>query len=239
MFVGVHIPHFTSGDLMNYGLVIAAGKSSGFGPNVDRAFLSLGSKPILAYSLLAFEACENIDGVVLVVRKDRVEAARSLAQIFGCSKVIKVVAGGVLRQTSIQNGLAAMPDDVKLVTVHESSRPGVTSELISETLAVAKRNGAAAVGLKITDTIVSSERGTTATKAIDASKLWILQSPQSFKVDILRRAIDKVDSKKDIADEAAAVEKLGEKIRIVPGSRYNIKIIEPDDVPLVATLLKL
>ena len=224
---------------MNYGLVIAAGKSSGFGSNVDRAFLSLGPKPILAYSLLAFEACENIDGVVLVVRKERVEAARSLAQIFGCAKVIKVVAGGVLRQTSIQNGLDAMPDDVKLVTVHESSRPGVTSELISETLSIAKRNGAAAVGLKIKDTVVSSERGTTVTKSSDAAKLWTLQSPQSFKVDILKRAIDKVDSKKDITDEASAVEKLGEKIRIVPGSRYNIKVIEPDDVPLAATLLKL
>jgi 2-C-methyl-D-erythritol 4-phosphate cytidylyltransferase len=224
---------------MNYGLVIAAGKSSGFGPNVDRAFLSLGPKPILAYSLLAFEACEYIDGVVLVVRKERVEAARNLAQIFGCAKIIKVVAGGVLRQTSVQNGLNAMPDDVKLVTIHEASRPGVTSDLITETILTAKRSGVASVGIKIEDTVVSSERGTSVTKSIDGSKLWSLQSPQSFKIDILRNAIDKLDSKKDIIDEATTVEQMGEKVRIVPGSRYNIKIIEPDDVPLAATLLKL
>jgi len=206
---------------MNYGLVIAAGKSSGFGPNVDRAFLSLGPKPILAYSLLAFEACEYIDGVVLVVRKERVEAARNLAQIFGCAKIIKVVAGGVLRQVSVQNGLDAMPDDVKLVTIHEASRPGVTPDLITETILTAKRSGVASVGIKIEDTVVSSERGT------------------SFKIDILRKAISKIDSKKDIVDEATVVETQGEKVRIVPGSRYNIKIIEPDDVPLAATLLKL
>ena len=72
---------------MNYGLVIAAGKGGKFGASVDRAFLSLGPRPILAYSLLAFEACADIDGVILVVRKDRVDAARGMAQIFGCSKI--------------------------------------------------------------------------------------------------------------------------------------------------------
>jgi len=134
---------------MNYGLVIAAGKGSKFGANVDRAFLSLGPRPILAYSLLAFEGCADIDGVVLVVRKDRVDAARGMAQIFGCSKVINVVAVAALRQVSVQNGLDVMPDDAKIVTIHEASRPGVTSDLISDTIAAAKRGGAAAIGYEI------------------------------------------------------------------------------------------
>lgn len=224
---------------MNYGLVIAAGKGGKFGSSVDRAFLSLGPKPILAYSLLAFESCGDIDGVVLVVRKDRVDAARSLAQIFGCSKVVKVVAGAALRQASVQNGLDAMPDDAKLVTVHEASRPGVTPELISDTIAAAKRGGVAAVALKIEDSVMSSERGAAVIESIDASKLWTLQSPQTFKIDILQKALGKIDSNKSISDEASAVEASGEKIRIVPGSKYNVKIFTPDDVPLAATLLKL
>ncbi len=224
---------------MNYGLVIAAGKGGKFGSSVDRAFLSLGPKPVLAYSLLAFESCGDIDGVILVVRKDRVEAAKNLAKIFGCSKVTKVIAGAALRQGSVQNGLDVMPDDVKMVTVHEATRPGVTSSLISDTIVAAKRNGAAAVALKISDTVMSSERGAAVIESIDSSKLWTLQSPQSFKIDVLRKAIGKQDGNKSILDEASAVEQSGEKVRMVPGSRYNIKILTPDDVPLVATLLKL
>jgi 2-C-methyl-D-erythritol 4-phosphate cytidylyltransferase len=181
---------------MNYGLVIAAGKGAKFGENVDRAFLSLGPRPILAYSLLAFEACADIDGVVLVVRKDRVDAARGMAQIFGCSKIIKVVAGAALRQVSVQNGLDVMPDDVKMVTIHEASRPGVTSDLISETIAASKRGGAASVGLKIDDPVVSSERGAAVNESVDGSKLWTLQSPQSFKFDILQKSMKKFDGKK-------------------------------------------
>ena len=224
---------------MNYGLVIAAGKGAKFGANVDRAFLSLGPRPILAYSLLAFEACADIDGVILVVKKDRVDAARGMAQIFGCSKVIKVVAGAALRQVSVQNGLAVMPDDVKIVTIHEASRPGVTSDLISDTIAAAKRGGAASVGLKVDDPVVASERGAAVNESVDGSKLWTLQSPQSFKFDVLQKSIKKFDGKKPLADEASMVEQCGEKLRIVPGSKYNIKISTPDDVPLAATLLKL
>jgi 2-C-methyl-D-erythritol 4-phosphate cytidylyltransferase len=132
-----------------------------------------------------------------------------------------------------------MPDDATLVTIHEASRPGVSPELISDTITAAKRNGAAAASLKINDTVISSERGTTFTQTIDASTMWTLQSPQSFKIELLKRAVAELDPKNGIADEAAAVTKLGEKVRLVPGSRHNIKIVVPDDVPLAATLLKL
>ena len=224
---------------MNYGLIIAAGKGGKFGAVVDRAFLSLGPNPVLAYSLLAFEQCEAIDGVVIVVRKDRVEAARSLAQLFGCSKLTAIVAGGTTRQASVQKGLDAMPVDAKFVSVHESSRPCVTPELIAESLAAAKRGGAAAVALKVEDAVVHSERGTSATKTIESAKLWTLQSPQCFKIDLLRRAVDKLDVKKGVLDEASAVAALGESVRLVPGSAYNIKILTANDLPMAATLLKL
>ncbi|MBT3191633.1 MAG: 2-C-methyl-D-erythritol 4-phosphate cytidylyltransferase [Verrucomicrobia bacterium] len=224
---------------MNYGLVVAAGKSGALGSKVDRAFLSLGPKPILAYTLLAFEQCDDIDGVVLVVRKERVDAARSLLQLFGCNKVIKVVAGGTLRTASVLNGLAEIPDEAKFVTIHEASRPLVTPKMISDTLAASKRGGAASVALKITDPVVNSDRGTTSKSAADASKFWALQSPQSFKTDLLKRALENLAPKEGLPDEAAAVAKLGEPVRLVPGSPDNIKILTSDDLPMAAILLKL
>jgi 2-C-methyl-D-erythritol 4-phosphate cytidylyltransferase len=224
---------------MNYGLVVAAGKSGKLGSKVDRAFLSLGPKPVLAYSLLAFEKCDDIEGVILVVRKDRVDAVRSLIQLFGCNKVVKVVPGGTLRSTSVLNGLAEMPDDVKFVTIHEASRPLVTSELIEETLKAAKRGGAAAVALKVNDSVMNSDRGVMTNQAVDGSKLWALQSPQTFKLDLLKRALANLDPKHPLPDEACAVDKLGESVRLVPGSPYNIKILTSDDLPLAGLLLKL
>ena len=224
---------------MNYGIVMAAGKSGKMGGNVDRAFLSLGPRPVLAYSLLAFESCDEIDGVILVVRKDRVDGAGSMAQLFGCSKVRKVVAGGASRQASVQNGLAAMPEDAKYVVVHEASRPCVTASMISETLQASKRSGAAAIALKIDDAVVLSERGTTVTKSMDSSKLWSVQTPQSFRIDVLRRAVDNPSMKKSAVDEASAVAQLGDTVRLVPGSPMNIKISTADDLPLAALLLKL
>ena len=209
------------------------------GGNVDRAFLSLGPRPVLAYSLLAFESCDEIDGVILVVRKDRVDGAGSMAQLFGCSKVRKVVAGGASRQASVQNGLAAMPEDAKYVVVHEASRPCVTASMISETLQASKRSGAAAIALKIDDAVVLSERGTTVTKSMDSSKLWSVQTPQSFRIDVLRRAVDNPSMKKSAVDEASAVAQLGDTVRLVPGSPMNIKISTADDLPLAALLLKL
>ena len=96
---------------MNVGIIVAGGKSERMGPKVDKAFLNLGSKPVLAYSLIAYEKCPDIDRIVLVVRKDRVEAAHGVAQMFGCSKLLRVVPGSARRQDSVANGLAALGDD--------------------------------------------------------------------------------------------------------------------------------
>ena len=86
---------------MNCGIIVAAGKSERMGQNVDKAFLSLGAKPVVVYSLRAFEKCPDIDDVVLVVQKERLEAARCMVQMFGCTKVKKIVAGGAQRQVSV------------------------------------------------------------------------------------------------------------------------------------------
>jgi 2-C-methyl-D-erythritol 4-phosphate cytidylyltransferase len=224
---------------MNYGLIVAAGKSERMGPNVDKAFLTLGSKPLLAYSLLAFEKCDHIDGIVLVVRKDRVDAANGLAQMFGCAKVKKIVAGGPTRQASVQNGMDLLHDEVTVVAVHDGDRPLVTSELISETIVSAQKYGSGVAASKITDTIKYVERGQKVSRTIDRSKLWTVQTPQTFSVQILRAAFEAVNRKKaSVTDEASAVELLGEGVRLVPTSLPNIKITVAEDLLVAAALLK-
>lgn len=225
---------------MNVGLVVAAGKSERMGPKVDKAFLNLGTKPVLAYSVIAYERCKDIDLIVLVVRRDRVDSARAMVQMYGCAKVKKVVAGGATRQASVSNGLEIVGEDARIVSVHDGARPCVTPELISETIEVARKHGSGVAAQKITDTVKVVERGVKVTSTVDRSKLWAVQTPQTFKYDILDKAYQAVKKKKlTVTDEAQAVESIKGDVRLVPSPLSNVKVTTPDDLVLAATLLRL
>jgi len=225
---------------MNFGVIVAAGKSTRMGPKVDKAFLSLGTRPVLAYSVLAFEKCHDIDGIVLVVRADRVEAARAMVQLYGCSKVRRVIAGGSQRQESVALGLDAVADDVSIVAVHDGARPCVTPDLISKTIQSASRYGSGIAAVKITDTVKHVERGLTVTRTVSREKLWAVQTPQTFQIDLLKKAFDAVRKKKaTVTDEASALELAGKPPRLVEADMSNIKITAPDDLVLAAALLKI
>jgi len=225
---------------MNFGVIVAAGKSERVGRNVDKAFLSLGTKPVLAYSVQAYDKCPDIDGIILVVRKDRMDSARNMVQLYGCAKVKKVVAGSSKRQGSVSNGLDQLNDDVKIVSVHDGARPCITPELISETIKVAKRYGSGVAGVKITDTVKHVDKGMVVSKTVDRSKLWAVQTPQTFKTELLTKAFATVKKKGlTVTDEASAVELVSKTVRLVPAPLSNIKITTADDLALAASLLKL
>jgi len=225
---------------MNYGVIVAAGKSERMGPDVDKAFLSLGTRPVLAYSLIAFEKCLDIDGIILVVRKDRVDSARAMVQLFGCFKVKKVIAGGNTRQLSVKSGLSCLNHEVDVVAVHDGARPCITPAIISETIKSAKAFGSGVAAVKITDTVKEVKKGLVVSKTIDRTMLWAVQTPQTFKLSLLLKAFDAVNKKKlTVTDEASAVELVSHDVRLVPATLSNIKITAPDDLTLAAALLRL
>lgn len=225
---------------MNYGIIVAAGKSERMGADVDKAFLSLGGQPVLSFSLRAFEKCHDIDSIVLVVRKDRLDTARGMLQIYGCAKAKKVVAGGVTRQISVCNGLAEVDEDARIVVVHDGARPCVTPHLISETIRAAKRYGAGVAAVKIADTVKEMQSGgLSGTRTIDRTKLWAVQTPQAFKKELLVEGYKQVNRKHlTVTDESSAVELVHKEIRLVPSTWSNIKITTPEDLAIAATLLK-
>jgi len=225
---------------MNSAIIVAAGKSERMGVETDKAFLSLGPRPVLAWSLLAMEQCPDIDQIVLVVRKDRIPAARGMVQMFGISKIRAVVAGGARRQDSVWNGLEALDPDTRIVAVHDGARPCLSSDLVSETIRSAKRFGSGVAASRMVDTIKLVERGTTVERTLDRDKLWAVQTPQTFKIEILRKAyvaLKKNDSL--VTDEAAAVELLGEPVRLVEWAKPNPKITTAEDLPVAAALLRI
>jgi len=225
---------------MNTVILVAAGKSERMGSNTDKAFLNLGSKPVVAWSLLAFEECTDIDQIILVVRKDQVLAAKSVAQMFGISKIRAIVAGGARRQDSVQNGMKVMDSETRVVIVHDGARPCVTPELISEIIKYAKRNGCGVAASRVWDTIKYVERGTTVDHTVDRTKLWAVQTPQAFSAELLKRAYKTVEEQKaTVTDEAGAVELIGEPVRLIEWPLPNIKITTAEDLPLAAAAMKI
>ncbi len=223
---------------MNFGIIVAGGKSKRMGTKADKAFVNLGTKPVITYSLKAFEECPDIDGIVLVVRKDRLEAAKGMVKMFGFAKVQDVVAGGNERQTSVANGLAVLGDEVKIVAVHDGARPCVKPELISDTIKSAKRYDSGVAAAKVTDTIKEIKRGHVVNRTVDRTTLWSVQTPQTFKKDLLLEGFAAVKKKNaSVTDEASAVELLGKEVRIVPAAWSNVKITTPDDLQIAAALL--
>ncbi len=223
---------------MTGAIILAAGKGERLG-NVDKAFLSLGPRPMVAYSLLAFQNCVDVDDIVLVVRKERIEAAAAMAKLFGFSKLVKIVPGGTRRQDSVNAGLNALPPFTKYVAIHDAARPLVTPDLISLCVSSAKKKGTGVAAHKVFDTIKEVDRWMKVKKTIDRDKLMAVSTPQVFSLDLLTRAVrNAADLKKTVTDDAAAVELLGEDVHLVEWRKPNIKVTVAEDIQLVSSLMR-
>ncbi len=223
---------------MNSAIIVAAGRSERMGGKTDKAFLSLGSQPVLAYSLRVFQECSDIDAIVLVVRRDQQVAAKGMVKLFGVSKVRSIVAGGAMRQASVEQGMQALDPDTRIVCVHDAARPCVTSALIQETIRSAKRYGSGVAATRITDTVKQVDRGQVVTSTLNRERIWTVQTPQTFRFELLRAAFDALAESGDtVTDEASALERLGEEVRLVPTKYPNLKITTADDLPVAAALL--
>lgn len=223
---------------MTTAIILAAGKSTRMGDGIDKAFLSLVNKPVVAWSLLAFERSPEIDRIVLVVRKDQLLACKAVVKMFGISKLDKIVAGGSKRQESVQAGLAACDLDTRYVVIHDGARPCVTSDLVSEVVKAVKKTEAVTVGRPVTDTIKSCAKGTTVTETVARDRLWSVQTPQAFQLRVLKKAYQALDPKVEVTDDCQAVELAGGTVKIVESLKPNFKVTTPEDLQLVSLLLK-
>ena len=154
-------------------IVLASGKATRMGSGLDKCFLSLGAKPVVAWSLLAFEACKDVNSIILVVRKDQVAAARGLQMMFGIKKLKAIVVGGRRRQDSVQAALKGIaPYETQFIVVHDAARPCVTPALISETLKSARKFGSGVAAMPMVDTVKVAEKDLIVTSTPDRSTLW-------------------------------------------------------------------
>lgn len=223
---------------MNSAVIVAAGRGTRFGPQRDKLFLEMGGIPIVGHTWRRFDQHPGIAEVVLVARASLEMAFHELAKGLHLKKPYRIVPGGAERQDSVWNGLEAIHENAKVVAIHDGARPCVSTELITACLHAAEEHGAAVAAQPATDTMKESADARTITKHLDRSKLWSVQTPQTFRVEIIRRALSEVrDRGLQVTDDTAACELIGQTVHLVPSRAANPKVTVPEDLKYLEFLL--
>jgi 2-C-methyl-D-erythritol 4-phosphate cytidylyltransferase len=222
---------------MNAAILVAAGKGVRMG--TDKLWLEIAGRPVIAHTWKKFNDAKRVDEIILVVRDGTQKQFSELAAKFHFQKPFRIVVGGAERQDSVWNGLEALSPKTEIVAIHDAARPCVTEELIAATINSARETGAAVAAQQITDTIKESADGKTISRTLDRSKLWSVQTPQTFRVEIIRRAISTARQKNLVfTDDTAACELIGQPVQLVPNAKLNPKVTVPGDLPCIETLLR-
>lgn len=224
---------------MNSAVIVAAGQGKRMGPGVDKLFLEVAGRPVIAHTWARFDAVACVDEIVLVVRAGMEAAFAELAAACGFAKPHRFVAGGVERQDSVWNGLQALSPASELVAIHDGARPCVSEHLIAATILAASEVGAAVAAQRVTDTIKESTDGQVITGHPDRGRLWAVQTPQSFRVEVIRRALAEVRRRGlRVTDDTAACELIGQPVRLVESAEPNPKVTAPADLAFVELRLR-
>ncbi|MCU0239768.1 MAG: 2-C-methyl-D-erythritol 4-phosphate cytidylyltransferase [Pyrinomonadaceae bacterium] len=218
---------------MNTAIIVAAGSGTRFGSDEPKQFLEILGKPLLLHTLEQFENCPIIDEIILVLSAEYVE----IFQAKHISKLQKIVLGGKNRAESVLNGLNSVNPKTEIVAIHDGARPLVSVREISQTIEKAKIFGACCLVANVTDTIKEISNDGEILQTIDRSKLRRALTPQTFKIDIIKRAFAENEVSEIATDECYLVEKLGVKISTVEGSSKNIKVTTKEDLIFVENFL--
>ncbi|NLG87287.1 MAG: 2-C-methyl-D-erythritol 4-phosphate cytidylyltransferase [Firmicutes bacterium] len=221
-----------------YAVVAAAGSGRRLGSETPKQYLPLAGKPLVVHSLAVLNAHQRVGGIVLVVGSGWEENGYKLARQYEITKLMSVVTGGLERQESVYRGLLAIPPEGEIVLIHDAARPFLTSDLISRMISAACRTGAAVPTVAVKDTIKVAGPGGLVNETLARNQLVAVQTPQSFKREIIIKAHEKAATEGFVGtDDAMLVERMGLPVELVPGDDKNIKITTPLDLKWARLLL--
>lgn len=227
-------------------VVLAAGSGSRMKSDVKKQFMEIGGKPLVYYSLKAFEE-SIIDDIVLVVSRGDVEYVKTeIVNKYGFDKVTAIVEGGLARYHSVRLGLQAAAPDCDYAFIHDGARPFVDNDIIMRSLHAVKQYGACVVGMPVKDTIKIADKDGFAKETPDRTLTWLIQTPQVFSYKMILDLYQRLDRDEgelmekgiNITDDAMVVEYYTDtKVKLVEGSYNNIKITTPEDIPAAEAIL--
>lgn len=219
-------------------LIPAAGTGKRMREGRNKQYLEIGGRPILVHTLEVFDRCDAISEVYLIVPEDDCAFACEIIDNMRFSKNIKVIPGGKERQDSVRNGLNSIYG-CDMVMIHDGVRPFVTEEIIVRAIEETIRYGATTVAVPAKDTIKSVDGDGFVIETLERKKLWQIQTPQTFRYEIIKEAFDRAYADGFYGtDDAALVERLGYKVKVVEGSYRNIKITTQEDMTIAEAILR-
>ncbi|MBF0331338.1 MAG: 2-C-methyl-D-erythritol 4-phosphate cytidylyltransferase [Candidatus Omnitrophica bacterium] len=219
-----------------WAIVPTAGTGERFGGTKPKPLADLNGKPVIARTLLALEACVDIDSIVVVAHTDWIKDYQDVVRKYKLSKVKAVVAGGATRTQSVRQGLVAVGKLACTVMVHDGVRPLVSSSIIQRGLDAVNATGAAVAAVRVKPTIKVVELMTgLVQETLDRDLLWEIQTPQIFERRLLERAY--AADQDGASDDAALVERLGVAVKVFEGAYTNIKITTPEDMLVAQAFL--
>jgi 2-C-methyl-D-erythritol 4-phosphate cytidylyltransferase len=225
---------------MNAAVIVAGGSGSRMKSSVKKQYLDLGGRPVVAHTLMAFDACSIIDRIILVVPEDDVDYCRTdIVAPLTLAHDVHVLAGGPQRQASVSNGLAAMDASDGIVMIHDGVRPFVRLSLLNACLEGVRTTGACIPAIPASDTLKRVDENGVILKTLDRRQIMLAQTPQTFSIGLIRSAHQLAIERGFIAtDDASIAEFAGKTVTVVPGDRMNIKITTPEDLPVARTILR-
>lgn len=225
---------------MNGVVIVAAGTGSRMKMGINKQFIKLEEKEIIAYTIEKFYNNSNIEDIVVVVKEDESEFFKKEILDKYNFKNIKIAYGGKERQDSVYNGLKSLDKKCDIVLIHDGARPFVSDKIIDNCIEEVKEHKAIVVGVPVKDTIKVIDNDKNIVDTPNRSVLWAVQTPQTFDYNIL------LDAYKDAfksgfygTDDAMLVERIGYKVKMVEGSYNNIKITTKEDLSVGSQILKI
>lgn len=230
--------------MKNIALIIAGGVGARMHQDIPKQFINVKDKPVIIYTLMAFQNHPNIDAIEVVCLEGWHDILRAYAKQFNITKLENIVVGGETGQDSIRNGLydiaTRYKDDDDIVLIHDSIRPMVSAEIISDNIRVCRQYGNATVVIPCTSVMLGTEDSVVSETQIPRDNLKITQTPQAFFLNELL-AVHAEAIKKDLLPSIASCAlyiEMGKKIYLSKGSEKNIKITTQEDIEIFTSLLE-
>lgn len=218
-------------------VVPAAGRGERFGGAVPKSLIPLRGRPLVIYPLEILDHMDEVEAIVVVAPPGAEHSIQALARTAGLRKVTAVVPGGADRQASVACGLAALPAGPEIVVVHDGVRPFLSPSMVRAVAEAAAHDGCATAAVPMDETVKQGESGWVRA-TLDRSGLYRVQTPQAFRRALLEQA-HREAAREGFrgTDDAALVERLGHRVRLVPGTALNLKVTVPDDLALADAVL--
>lgn len=226
-------------------IVLAAGSGSRMKSKTKKQFMEIKGKPVIWYSLFEFEK-SRVDEIILVTGKEDIDyCKKEIVEKYNLKKIKNVVAGGSERYESVYNGLKEVTGNI--VLIHDGARPLINNEIIERSIEGTIKSDACVVGVPVKDTIKRANKEGYIIDTPNRSELWITQTPQSFKTDLVKMAykktkeeLEKGNTTLNITDDAMVVEEFTtNQVRFVQGDYKNIKVTTPEDIDIAELFIEL